>query len=199
MRDGGATPWRPDAPPRHRILIFGPSGAGTSTLGRALATARGSQHFDADDFYWAPTDPPFRVKRPAWERVDLMRQVFLPRADWVLSGAVEGWGEAVVDRLTFAVFLTLAQAPRRQRLEARERLRHGAAMAPGGAAHEEVRAFLNWADGYEAGLRPGRSLSRHELWASGLPCPVLRLDAGPPPDRLVAEVQAALAQVSATA
>lgn len=176
-----------------RILVFGPSGAGTSTLGRHLATALGTQHFDVDDFYWRPSDPPFRRKRSVPARVALMREMFLPRRDWVLSGALESWGEAAVERLTHAVFLTLPQPLRRARLEARERLRHGTAMEPGGATHAEVRAFLGWADGYEAGLRPGRSRARHEAWIATLPCPVIRAESGLPPEALCGAVLTAMA------
>ena len=180
-------------PAPRRVLIVGPSGAGTSTLGRHLAIALATQHFDVDDFYWRPSDPPFRRKRTVPARVALMREMFLPRRDWVLSGALESWGEAVVDRLTHAVFLTLDQPARRARLEARERIRHGAAMDPGGTTHAEVRAFLSWADGYEAGMRPGRSLARHEAWLATLPCPVIRLQAGPPPEALAGDVLEAMA------
>jgi adenylate kinase family enzyme len=177
--------------------VFGASGTGTSTLGRLLAISLGSQHFDADDFYWRPTDPPFRRKRPPGERRALARQLFLPRSDWVLSGAMESWAANIPSRFTLAVFLTLPQPVRRARLEARERLRHGNAANPGGAAHEEVRAFLAWADGYEHGRRPGRSLARHEAWIATLPCPVLRLDATPPPEHLAHAVLDAVARTPA--
>lgn len=49
--------------PTDRIHIFGASGSGTSTLGRAVAARLGYAFLDADDFYWLPTDPPFREKR----------------------------------------------------------------------------------------------------------------------------------------
>ncbi|WP_199533393.1 AAA family ATPase [Rhodovulum sp. 12E13] len=200
----GATQDCVDAPPpgpgievagrSHRIHVFGASGTGTSTLGRLLAMRLGSQHFDADDLYWYPTDPPFRRKRPPAERRALAGELFLPRSDWVLSGAMESWAADIPRRFTLAVFLTLPQPVRRARLEARERLRHGKAADRGGAAHEEVRAFLAWADGYEHGRRPGRSLARHEAWIATLPCPVLRLDATPPPERLAHAVLDAVAR-----
>ncbi len=183
----------------HRVHIFGASGTGTSTLGRVLASRTGSQHFDADDLYWRPTDPPFRVKRPVKERRALARQLFLPRSDWVLSGAMESWAGDIPRRFTLAVFLTLPREARRARLEARERLRHGRAAEPGGPAHDEVRGFLAWADGYEHGRRPGRSLARHEAWIETLSCPVLRLDAAPPPDALADAVLATLARERAPA
>ena len=42
----------------HRIHILGASGSGTTTLGRALAERLQCPHFDADDYFWVPTDPP---------------------------------------------------------------------------------------------------------------------------------------------
>ena len=42
----------------HRIHILGASGSGTTTLGRALAARLQCPHFDTDDCFWLPTDPP---------------------------------------------------------------------------------------------------------------------------------------------
>jgi len=51
------------------VHITGASGSGTTTLGRALAERLGWMHLDTDDFYWLPTDPPYREKRPAETRL----------------------------------------------------------------------------------------------------------------------------------
>ena len=45
--------------PTRRIHIMGASGAGVTTLGRALADTLGLPHHDTDDYYWRPTDPPY--------------------------------------------------------------------------------------------------------------------------------------------
>jgi Shikimate kinase len=45
----------------HRIHILGASGSGTTTLGRALAERLQYPHFDTDDSFWVPTDPPSAV------------------------------------------------------------------------------------------------------------------------------------------
>ncbi|SFC96216.1 Adenylate kinase [Tropicimonas isoalkanivorans] len=173
----------------HRIHIFGASGAGTSTLGRALATVLASQHFDVDDFYWRPTDPPFRAKRSIPERRALMEAVFLPRRDWVLSGSVDSWSEGIDDRFTLAIFLDLDIETRLARLRAREALRLKGASRD---AAEEMAAFLEWAAAYDDGLLPGRNRARHETWASELACPVLRLNSAPPVEVLVGRVLASL-------
>lgn len=183
----------------HRIHIFGASGSGTSTLGRSLASAIGTQAFDTDDFYWHPTDPPFIHKRDVPERVALMQAMFLPRSDWVLSGSLDSWSEGIAHRFTLAVFLTVDTDIRLERLRARERRRYGADMEEGGSHFEATRGFLNWSAGYDAGLRPGRSRLRHEVWAESLACPVLRLDGHRPVATLVGAVKAALDPVPANA
>lgn len=194
MMDDRPGSWQDGPPPspprRHRVHIFGPSGAGTSTLGRHLAGRLASQHFDTDDFYWEPSDPPFRTKRPVPERRALMQAVFLPRSDWVLSGSLDSWSDGIAERFTAAVFLTLDAETLQARLEAREHRRYGAAMEPGGAFHEECAAFLHWAAGYDRGARPGRSRARHEAWAATLSCPLLRLQADAPPNALATRVLA---------
>lgn len=157
-----------------------------------LAGRLGSQHFDTDDFYWLPTDPPFRDKRPIARRLDLMDEMFLPRADWVLSGSLSGWGDRLIPRFTHVIFLTMAPGPRLARLRARERRRHGDDIAPGGPLHETFRGFLDWAMSYEDKTFQGRTRQMHESWLARLPCPVIRLDAAQPPDALALRALEAL-------
>ena len=45
-----------------KILIFGASGAGTTTVGKNLAEILDYIHLDVDDYYWEKTTPPFQVK-----------------------------------------------------------------------------------------------------------------------------------------
>lgn len=169
---------------RSRVHVMGASGSGTTTLARALADHWSVPHADADDYFWVPTDPPYRVKRPAAERVALMEQVFAPREAWVLSGSMIGWGDAVLARAEAVVFLTLDPVERLRRLEARERLR-----AAGRAADATAReAFLNWARGYDDPSFTGRSRAHHEAWLRRLEVPVLRLDSARGVPQLVEEV-----------
>jgi adenylate kinase family enzyme len=182
-----------------RIHVMGASGAGTSTLARGLASALDSQAFDTDDFYWKPTDPPFTDKRPVAERIALMEEVFLPRRDWILSGSFTSWGAPIVPRLTHVVFLTLPGAQRLARLRRRERLRAdpNVARTPGWqAAH---RGFLDWAMAYDDPGFTGRSRAAHERWLEGLTIPVIRIDAGAPAERVLAEALSALDRARAPA
>ncbi len=175
-----------------RIHILGASGTGTSTLARGLATALHSQVFDTDDFFWRPTDPPFTDKRPAEERVQLMQELFLPRADWILSGSATGWGDALIPFFTHVIYLTTAAPARLARLRQREQQRYGAQIQPGGAREAAHHGFLDWAMGYDNDGFTGRSRRRHEAWMLSLPCPVIRLDADQAAEAVLARALAAL-------
>jgi adenylate kinase family enzyme len=175
------------------IHITGASGSGVTTLGRALADALALPHHDTDDYFWQPTIPPFRTERAAPDRLRLMREVFLPRADWVLSGGLNGWGDEIIPCFDLVVFLVTPRDVRMQRLRAREAIHFGAdTIAPGGWRHDETESFVEWASHYEDGSREGRSLAKHEAWLAKLPCPVLRLDGSLPLTELVAKVASAI-------
>jgi adenylate kinase family enzyme len=154
---------------------MGASGAGTTTLGRAVADAWSVPHADADDYFWLPTDPPYTQKRPQADRVPLMQRVFLPREAWVVSGSMLDWGESVVRMCDAVVFLTLDPAERIRRLTAREERRlEGREADP-----QAWETFLEWAKGYDDPAFGGRSRVAHEAWLDGLDQPVLRLDSTP--------------------
>ena len=182
-----------------RVLVTGAGGAGTTTLASALAARWSVPHADADDYYWLPTDPPYRDKREPEHRVDLMELLFLPRPAWALSGSVTGWQGAedrVVDRVQAVVFLTLDPATRMARLEDRQRRRYGAeAIAPGGPLHEDHRAFLAWCAGYDDPHFDGRNILAHREWLSSIGRPVVELDAGAPPDELLRACESRLREV----
>ncbi len=172
-----------------RIHITGASGAGTTTLGRALATALSVSHFDTDDFYWRPSNPPFQTKRTRDERSALMETMFLPGPDWVLSGAVGDWGIDLVPYFDAVVFVETPTDMRLERLRAREANRFGAdAVAPGGFWHEEFAFFIEWASHYEDGTREGRNRAEHESWLATLSCPVLRVDGRSPAAETAADL-----------
>lgn len=178
-----------------RLHITGASGAGITTLGRALADRLALPHHDTDDFYWLPTADPYSEKRPPADRLRLMHDLFLPRPRWALSGSLDGWGDPLVDLFDLVVFVSAPTDLRLRRLAEREARSFGEdAVAPGGWRHEDVTAFLDWAARYEDGGREGRRRQRHEAWLLTLRCPVCRVDGSRPLADLVAEVRAALDQ-----
>ena len=176
-----------------RIHIMGASGAGVSTLGRALAGALALPHHDTDDYFWLPTIPPYREMRRADDRLRLMREVFLPRAGWILSGSLNGWGDPLIPDFDLVVFVVTPREIRLQRLRAREATRFGAdAIAPDGWRHQETEEFVGWAARYDDDDGVSRNLAKHQAWLAALPCPVLRVDGSRPIPDMVAEVRRAL-------
>lgn len=157
---------------RSKLLVMGASGSGTTTLARAVADHWSVPHADADDYFWLPSVPPYVEKRSEGERVALMRQVFVPREAWVLSGSMLGWGESIVAECDAVVFLTLDPVERLRRLESRETRRR----AGDPFDQEAWEAFVEWARGYDDPGFDGRSRSSHEAWLQQLDQPVLRLD-----------------------
>jgi adenylate kinase family enzyme len=175
-----------DQVPAVRVHLLGASGSGTTTLGRALAATLGCPHLDTDNYFWLPTDPPFRQPRPLPDRRAILAADLAREDGWVLSGSLCGWGDLFVPWFDLVVFLRVPSSIRLARLAARERRRYGAAIDPGGAMYADHTQFLAWAAAYDTGNLEMRSLRRHETWLHDLPCPVLRLEGAAPLDELLA-------------
>ena len=45
-----------------KILIFGASGSGTTTLANEIETRTDFKHLDVDEYYWEKTNPPYQIK-----------------------------------------------------------------------------------------------------------------------------------------
>jgi adenylate kinase family enzyme len=108
-----------------RIHVMGASGAGVTSLGRALADALAIPHHDTDDYFWQPTTTPYQKMRERADRLRLMHEVFLPRADWVLTGSLAGRGDAIIPAFDLVVFLATPRGIRLQRSRTREATRYG--------------------------------------------------------------------------
>lgn len=168
---------------------MGASGAGVTTLGRALADALAIPHHDTDDYFWLPTSPPYRQQRDVRDRFRLMEEMFLARDAWVLSGSLEGWGGSLSDWFDLVAFVYVPTDIRLHRLRDREARHFGRdAISPGGWRYQETEDFIEWAAHYDDGTREGRSLLKQEAWLSNLSCPVLRLDGTLPVADLVDRV-----------
>ena len=177
---------------RPRIHITGASGCGVTTLGAGLAARLGVPWHDTDSYYWLATEPAYVTPRPLPERLDRLAAALDDEIGWVLSGSLDGWGDPLIPRIGFEVFLRVPTDIRMARLIARESARFGARIVPGGDMHAGSQEFLAWAESYDAAGMAQRSLVRHEAWLAALPCPVLRLDGTAAPETLPALVLAAL-------
>ncbi|UXV18518.1 AAA family ATPase [Pseudomonas fluorescens] len=160
----------------YRVHILGAAGAGTTSLGRALAERLNVAYFDSDDFYWQQTSEPFTVARLRDERTRLLVEQSANLEGWVVSGSLCGWGDAMIPQFTHVVFLRVDPQIRLSRLRLREVQRYGDRVLAGGSRHENSVAFLAWAARYDEGNHSLRSLRRHESWLKPLTCPVIRLD-----------------------
>jgi adenylate kinase family enzyme len=65
-----------------RVHILGASGAGTTTLAQALAARLGSPHYDVDDYFWLPSDPPFQHIRVEKRRQVLLEELEADQVEW---------------------------------------------------------------------------------------------------------------------
>src|ERR1051326_2927858 len=154
-----------------RIHILGASGSGTTSLAAAIAAKCSHHHLDTDDFYWMPTDPPYREKRSVEDRLTLLRDALRQSTRWVLSGSLCGWGDPLIPEFDQVVFLAVPPPIRMERLRAREIARYGpSAIAPGGELRQSHIEFLEWAAQYDTGGMEMRSRALHEAWLERLPC-----------------------------
>jgi adenylate kinase family enzyme len=160
---------------RH-IHILGASGSGTTTLGRALAERLNYPHFDTDDYFWMPTDPPFTTQRERTARQQLLMDALTAHASWVLSGSLCGWGDVAIPLFDLVVFLAIPHAVRMARLRRREHERFGERILPGGDMYEQSQAFLAWAASYDEGGMDIRSRQLHDQWLGTLQCPIVRFE-----------------------
>ncbi|MCE4057274.1 adenylate kinase [Pseudomonas sp. Au-Pse12] len=183
---------------KQRIYLIGASGAGVSTLGAALARHLRLPHVDVDEHYWLPSDPPFLQARPPEQRLERLRQA-LGEAPWVVSGSMDGWGDAIIARADRVLYLDTPTALRLQRIAVRERQRFGPRILPGGDMHHQHLAFLEWAAAYDSGARAGRSRPRHDAWLAQLQQPWERLDGRCSEEELLARALLILGQVQTAA
>lgn len=157
----------------YRINVIGASGSGTSSLGKSLASALAIPHFESDDYFHAPTDPPFQSLRPPEERYELICRDLGSEANWVLSGGIVGWLPSPRLNFTCIVFLYVPTPVRIERLRLRERTRFGHRVDEGGDMHDTHEEFIDWASRYDAGDIEGKTLALHEAYLRNQPCTIL--------------------------
>jgi adenylate kinase family enzyme len=159
-----------------KIHIFGASGAGVSSLGRELASNLQIPFYDADDFYWKKTDPPFVVAAPIEERKHLIKNAVSVSDSWVVAGTLVSWGDFIQDEFDLAVYLYVPREERVSRVRRREAERFANRIEVGGDMYDAHLKFIDWVAQYDEGYLSGRSKPKHEAWIKTLKCPILRID-----------------------
>lgn len=145
-----------------RIHILGASGSGTSTLAGALEKKLGFRHFDTDNYYWLPSEPPYEKKRPAEDRLRMIADDISRTDKWALSGSLCGWGDVLIQHFELIVYLWIPMEIRIPRLIEREKKRYGKeAIEAGGERHNAIKEFIEWASQYDSGGMDIRSRAMH--------------------------------------
>ena len=165
---------------RKVIHLFGASGSGTSTLGRYIAQQSGCYFMDTDDYFWAPTDPPYTTTRPVTERLELIRRDIGLHERAVLSGSIVDWGDELIPLFTLAVRVGTPTPVRIERLRKRERDKFGGRIDPGGDMYDNHNNFIKWAASYDDGGTDMRSKAKHDEWQKLLQCPLVIVDGSQP-------------------
>lgn len=167
------------------VHIFGSSGSGTTTLARAICERFGYKMIDIDDVFWEKTDPPFTLKRPEKERIDMIESILKDHDKVVMSGAFVGWGDVFIPRLNLAVYLHMPLDVRIARVMHREAKRFGSRVLPGGDLYDQHMDFLEWIKSYDDGDETTRSKKQHQSWMLRLPCPVIKIESVKTIDELI--------------
>jgi adenylate kinase family enzyme len=158
-----------------RIHIFGASGSGTTTLGKALANKLNYLHLDSDNYYWTDVGE-YKNPRDKKSRTEMLINELKQSNDWVLSGSLCNWSdESIIPYIDLAVFLYIPFALRMQRLKIREQRRLGDRIKIGGDRYSEHIKFLQWASDYETAGLNMRSKQLHEAWIENLPMNCLKI------------------------
>ena len=171
-----------------RVLVTGASGSGTTTLGRAPSRQLKVAFFDADDYFWVPTEPPYQQQRDPSARLSLLVADLAKAPQSVVAGSVINWGADVEDSFSLIVFLTLPRELRLARLCEREVARFGRADSK----------FLEWAAQYDDGSVDVNSRTGDERWLTKRSCLVLRVEGDIPVAERVARVVQALSDCSSS-
>lgn len=151
----------------HRIYIIGASGTGKTTLAKALSAQLKIIHFDSDDYFHYPTDPPYQKERSPEDRAQLLSSDLKPHASWVLSGGAGTWIPAIEFDPTLIVFLYLTPDIRLKRVSDREHLLYGSRIRAGGDMEKTHTDFMKWTAGYDDGTAEGtNTLPLHEAFIS---------------------------------
>lgn len=159
-----------------RIHLLGPSGSGTTTLGRELARRLSIPHLDSDDLFWEKTDPPFSRRRLRGERESLLAQFITRSPEWIVSGSALEWGDILLEKADLMIWLHLDTRVRIQRLIAREKARFGRRIDEGNDMHQNHQEFIQWAERYDTAGMEQRSRVSEGKWLEGARGRVLELD-----------------------
>jgi len=159
-----------------KILIFGASGSGTTTLGKKIERGTNFKHLDVDDYYWKKTKLPFQEKIPLNKRNENLKADFEKFENIIVSGSMVSWGKEWETSFDLAIFIRLDNEERMKRLKKREVERYGEKLLTDKNIQRNSKEFLEWANQYENPNFDGRSFKIHNNWIELLDCKILTID-----------------------
>jgi len=138
---------------------MGPSGSGTTTLGKELSRKLGIPQEDSDNMFWEQTDPPFSVQK---DIEDLHKHFykFCSQEQFILSGDVLNWGlpkDELLNSFSHLIYLYVPWEIREKRIRQREEERFGDRIMPGGDMYKTHEDFITWASKYGHERQVGRN------------------------------------------
>ena len=159
-----------------RIHIFGASGSGVTTLGKALSAELTIEYFDSDDFFWLKTPIPFTEKQNPETRNTIVSQQLHATDSWIFGGSMIHWGENIFPAFDLIIFLYLPPKIRLERLKKREYERYGDEIIHHPERAQKFQEFINWAEDYDhnTGIA-NRTLKAHIEWLSTINTPLLEI------------------------
>lgn len=179
-----------------KILIFGGSGTGKTTLGMEISKRTSFVHLDSDTYYWRESEIPFTEKVPLAERNKNITIDFEKYENVVISGSMLTWGAEWKTAFDLAIFIYLDKNERMQRLKKRELERYGEKLLNNEKIQQHSREFLEWANQYENPNFDGRTLQVHKQWIDLLDCKVLEIDGSAGLDKKMERILAELKRMN---
>lgn len=159
------------------IIIFGPSGAGKTTLGKLVAQKLGYPYYDIDDYIWRKdTEVPFTVMYPRQEKADRLMEAISQQEHFVMAGSMSSFHAAFDPLFDLAVYLTADTDVRAARVHERELAMFGDRARPGGDMYEAHQRFLQECASYGKDDYDPPTRKQHLEWVATLPCKVLHLN-----------------------
>ena len=165
------------------IIIFGASGAGSTTLGKETAQRLNFHYLDIDDYLWHWDTPiPFTAVRPREERAQHLMDDIKNHPDFVIAGTIFNDRALFEPLLELAVFVSTPADVCAERVWNREHARWGERVRPGGDMYKNTRFhgdfddYMANAHKYETAAVENFGRKLHEAWIAELTCPVLRID-----------------------
>ncbi|WP_278379708.1 AAA family ATPase [Chryseobacterium arthrosphaerae] len=159
-----------------RIHIFGASGSGVTTLGKALSEQLNIEYFDSDDFFWLKTEVPFTEKQNPEIRNTTVSDILHTTDSWIFGGSIIHWGENIFPPFDLVIFLYLPPEKRMERLRKREFERYGEEITVNPERAVKSEEFMEWAKDYDhdTGIA-NRTLNAHREWLTGIDVPLLEI------------------------